>query len=68
MITLRDYQEHDPAKLRAAFRTHVSARPWFIYTLKDPRTDEVRYVGWTVDLKRRLRLQSHDPSQGELFA
>ena len=27
---------------------------WFVYVLKDPRTDSVRYVGWTVDIERRL--------------
>ncbi len=37
--------------------TGLSAdRQWFIYTLSDPRTGEVRYVGWTVDVARRLYL------------
>lgn len=27
----------------------------FIYTLNDPRTGNVRYVGWTMDKKRRFR-------------
>lgn len=30
-------------------------RTWYIYALVDPRTDEVRYVGWTYTLKKRLR-------------
>lgn len=30
-----------------------SEREWYIYVLKDPRTDEVRYVGWTVDVEHR---------------
>lgn len=30
-------------------------RQWFIYTLSDPRTGEVRYVGQTVSPKHRLR-------------
>lgn len=29
---------------------------WFVYTLKDPRNGDVRYVGWTVNIKRRLYL------------
>ncbi len=28
---------------------------WQVYGLKDPTTGVVRYVGWTVNLKRRLR-------------
>lgn len=31
-------------------------RQWFVYTLSDPRTNDIRYVGWTVDIKRRLYL------------
>lgn len=30
-------------------------RPWHIYVLKEPDTFAVRYVGWTIDLRRRLR-------------
>jgi hypothetical protein len=30
------------------------SRPWFIYALKDPRTQEVRYVGWTVSTRKQL--------------
>jgi len=31
-------------------------REWVIYALRDPRTKRVRYVGWTVDLARRVRV------------
>jgi hypothetical protein len=30
------------------------ARQWFIYVLRDPRDNLVRYVGWTFDMKKRL--------------
>jgi hypothetical protein len=30
-------------------------RTWHIYALKDPRTEEVRYIGVTTDPKRRFR-------------
>lgn len=30
-------------------------REWYIYVLKDPRDGEVRYVGFTIDIKRRYR-------------
>ena len=30
-------------------------RSWSIYALSDPRNGDVRYVGWTVNPKRRLR-------------
>ena len=29
-------------------------RAWFIYTLIDPRTDEVRYVGWAYNVAKRV--------------
>lgn len=29
-------------------------RTWYIYALIDPRTDEVRYVGWTFRVEKRL--------------
>lgn len=32
-----------------------STREWVIYILKCPTTGEVRYVGWTFDLKKRLK-------------
>lgn len=32
-----------------------SNRRWFIYVLKDPRTDAVRYVGYTNNLKARFK-------------
>lgn len=28
--------------------------PWFIYILIDPRTEEIRYVGWTFNTHKRL--------------
>lgn len=30
-------------------------RTWYIYSLIDPRTDAVRYVGWAYDVHKRLR-------------
>lgn len=30
-------------------------REWFIYVLIDPRSDEIRYVGWTYDVEKRVR-------------
>lgn len=30
-------------------------KEWYVYTLSDPRTNEVRYVGWTVNTAQRLR-------------
>ncbi len=44
MLHLRDYQQHDLEALRE----------WFIYVLKDPRDNSVRYVGWTKNPKLRL--------------
>lgn len=36
-------------------------RPWFIYTLHDPRDpDAVRYVGWATDTKRRFNQHLSD--------
>lgn len=32
----------------------LQGREWHIYTLSDPRTNEVRYVGWTTRLEVRL--------------
>jgi hypothetical protein len=36
-----------PARLSAG-------REWSIYALVDPRTNAVRYIGWTVNVRRRL--------------
>lgn len=33
----------------------IGNREWFIYVLKDPRTDDVRYVGFTYDTGKRLK-------------
>ncbi len=34
---------------------------WTVYTLKDPRTGTIRYVGWTVkSLARRLNIHIQD--------
>lgn len=32
----------------------MTNRTWHIYTLTDPRTDAIRYVGWSFDVARRL--------------
>jgi hypothetical protein len=39
----------------------VASRPnpdvrWFVYHLSDPRDGDIRYVGWTVNTKRRIYL------------
>jgi hypothetical protein len=31
------------------------SKPWLIYVLIDPRDGRVRYVGWTINLRQRLR-------------
>lgn len=38
----------------------IGNRQWFIYTLSDPESSEVRYVGWTTNLKARLRWHISD--------
>jgi len=41
-------------------------RPWFVYTLHDPRLpDVVRYVGWTTCPKRRLATHLRDARTGQ---
>ena len=35
-------------------------KPWCIYALKDPRTQDIRYIGRTVNLERRLRVHLND--------
>jgi hypothetical protein len=42
-----------------------SAKPWFIYALKDPRDERIRYVGWTSNPKARLRTHRHDAQRGK---
>lgn len=39
----------------------AAARPWAIYVLEDPRDGEVRYVGVSIDPKRRLKSHKHAP-------
>jgi hypothetical protein len=36
---------------------------WSVYTLTDPRTNEVRYVGWTMNLTRRFREHLAEPKR-----
>ena len=36
---------------------------WYVYTLTDPRTNEVRYVGWTTNLSRRFREHIAEPKR-----
>lgn len=44
----------------------IIERQWFVYTLQDPRElGVVRYVGWTVDVSRRLRLHCIDDSRDQ---
>lgn len=35
-------------------------RPWYIYSLNDGLTGEIRYVGWSVDLVHRLMMHLAD--------
>lgn len=42
-------------------------RQWFIYVLRDPRTNEVRYVGWTYDPAKRLRYHLYDATKGGTY-
>jgi GIY-YIG catalytic domain/NUMOD3 motif len=53
MLPLRGHQQENFDELSALVG---EGREWFVYALKDPRNGDVRYVGWTVDLKRRLYL------------
>ncbi len=32
---------------------------WVVYALLDPRTDEVRYIGYTPAKRRKIRLREH---------
>lgn len=41
----------------------MDQRPWEIYALLDPRTEAVRYVGWSFDSKRRLKGHLRDKSK-----
>ncbi len=41
-----------------------SRRPWHVYALRDPRDLSVRYVGWTIDLRRRLRDHINESATG----
>ncbi len=36
------------------------ARPWFIYALADPRDDEIRYIGKSVDVATRVKCHMRD--------
>ncbi len=38
----------------------IENRAWFIYTLSDPETMKIRYVGWTTNLKSRLKWHISD--------
>src|SRR3972149_9379407 len=38
---------------------------WFIYGLVDPRNDEIRYIGQTVNPKGRLSVHLHAARHGE---
>lgn len=37
---------------------------WYIYALTDPRSKEIRYVGWTVNIKRRVYKHCRDARLG----
>lgn len=44
--------------------TTQTARPWFIYTLSDPRTQEIRYIGWRFrSAEARLRQHMNEAVQ-----
>lgn len=42
----------------------AAMRPVYIYALTDPRTDSIRYVGKTVELKERLLAHINDAKKG----
>lgn len=48
----------------ASRRKPVPPDQWSIYALKDPRTNEVRYVGWARNVDRRLRDHMRDARAG----
>lgn len=35
-------------------------KPYVIYALTDPRSGEARYIGWTMNMRRRLREHVHE--------
>ena len=39
-------------------------REWYIYVLRDPRNDEVRYVGFTTDVGKRFRVHISEATRG----
>ena len=39
-------------------------REWFIYVLRDPRDNEVRYVGFTIDVVQRFRVHISEAIRG----
>ena len=39
-------------------------REWYIYVLRDPRNDEVRYVGFTIDVQKRWRKHISESARG----
>jgi hypothetical protein len=53
-LTTTDLQG-DPAMARNS----IAERPFYIYTLSDPRNNEVRYVGVTRDADQRLKEHLH---------
>ena len=39
-------------------------REWYIYVLRDPRNDEVRYVGFAINVRKRLSNHISEATKG----
>lgn len=46
---------------------HLPNRPIYIYTLRDPRTHQIRYIGRTVNPRQRFSVHSSPSSRRKMF-